>query len=144
MSSALPLATPSRSGMSNRTTSPSCFWPASSARVPPICPAPISAIFLRAMPKTPDFLRAARGSAIRRERQGDYAGLSDRMLFEVSQQEFRGLGRRLVHDEMADTGQHFHGEGSAHKFARAVCGIRADRRVGVAPDVERRHLDGAD
>jgi hypothetical protein len=39
--------------------------------VPPICPAPISAIFLRAMPKTPDFLRAARGSAIQPKRQGD-------------------------------------------------------------------------
>ena len=41
-------------GTSNRTTSPSSFRPASRASVPPICPAPISAIFLRAMRNSPD------------------------------------------------------------------------------------------
>src|SRR5215208_2011331 len=35
--------------MSTRTTSPSSFCPARSAIVPPIWPAPMSAIFLRAM-----------------------------------------------------------------------------------------------
>src|SRR5260370_42675690 len=47
MSSALPCGTPSTT--SNSTTSPSSFRPASKAKVPPIWPAPISAIFLRAM-----------------------------------------------------------------------------------------------
>src|SRR5271168_380966 len=48
MSSALPCGTPSTT--STRRTSPSSLRPARSARVPPICPAPISAILLRAMP----------------------------------------------------------------------------------------------
>src|SRR5437588_13077885 len=47
MSSAFPCGTPST--MSNSTTSPSSLTPASSARVPPIWPAPISAILLRAI-----------------------------------------------------------------------------------------------
>ena len=47
MSSALPAATPGKT--SNMTTSPSSFRPIRWARVPPILPAPISAIFLRAM-----------------------------------------------------------------------------------------------
>ena len=47
MSSALPCGTPST--MSNRTTSPSCLRPMRWASVPPIWPAPIKAIFLRAM-----------------------------------------------------------------------------------------------
>jgi hypothetical protein len=42
--------------------------------VPPICPAPISAIFLRAMRKTP-VRDAPRGSAISQERQGDGHGV---------------------------------------------------------------------
>src|SRR6201995_2898383 len=48
MSSALPCGTPSTT--STRRTSPSSLSPARRARVPPICPAPISAILLRAMP----------------------------------------------------------------------------------------------
>src|ERR1700758_3798463 len=48
MSSALPCGTPSTT--STRTMSPSSLSPARSAKVPPICPAPISAILLRAMP----------------------------------------------------------------------------------------------
>src|ERR1700730_3574905 len=48
MSSALPCGTPSTT--STRRMSPSSFSPARSASVPPICPAPISAILLRAMP----------------------------------------------------------------------------------------------
>ena len=47
MSSALPCGTPST--MSNSTTSPSSLRPARWARVPPIWPAPMSAILLRAM-----------------------------------------------------------------------------------------------
>src|SRR3712207_4557553 len=47
MSSPLPCGTPS--AMSNRTTSPSSFSPTRWASVPPICPAPTSAIFFRAM-----------------------------------------------------------------------------------------------
>ena len=47
MSNALPCGTPST--MSNSTTSPSSLRPMSSASVPPICPAPIRAIFLRAI-----------------------------------------------------------------------------------------------
>src|SRR5437870_4799854 len=47
MSSAFPCGTPSTT--SNITTSPRFFKPASKARVPPIWPAPIRAIFLRAM-----------------------------------------------------------------------------------------------
>src|SRR5512140_820072 len=50
-SRALPLATPSK--RSTRTTSPSDRWPAKSASVPPICPAPMSAIFFRADIATP-------------------------------------------------------------------------------------------
>src|ERR1700732_3115940 len=48
MSSALPCGTPSTT--STRRMSPSSFSPARSASVPPICPAPISAILLCAMP----------------------------------------------------------------------------------------------
>ena len=44
-SSALPLATPSFSGMSNRTTSPSSLRATSEASSPPMLPAPMSAIF---------------------------------------------------------------------------------------------------
>ena len=51
------------------------------------------------------------------------------------------LGRRLVHHEVADARQHFHGVGRAHEFAGALGGIGTDRGVGIAPDVERRHLD---
>ena len=51
MSSDLPWGTPST--MSNSTMSPSSFRPASSARVPPICPAPTNAILLRAMRSVP-------------------------------------------------------------------------------------------
>src|SRR5829696_4921183 len=47
MSSPLPWGTPSM--MSNRTTSPSSFRPMRWASVPPICPAPMSAILLRAI-----------------------------------------------------------------------------------------------
>src|SRR3954452_5584936 len=47
MSSPLPCGTPS--AMSKRITSPSSFRPARWASVPPICPAPMSAIFFRAM-----------------------------------------------------------------------------------------------
>src|SRR5687768_836680 len=47
MSSALPLATPSFSGMSRSTTSASSLRPASIAISPPMLPAPITAIFLR-------------------------------------------------------------------------------------------------
>src|SRR5439155_18106333 len=47
MSSAFPCGTPSTT--SNSTTSPSSFNPASKASVPPIWPAPIRAILLRAM-----------------------------------------------------------------------------------------------
>src|SRR3954452_5504055 len=50
MSSALPSGMPS--AMSNRTISPSSFRPASRASVPPIWPAPTSAIFLRAMKRS--------------------------------------------------------------------------------------------
>ena len=50
-SSALPCGTPST--MSNRTTSPSSFSAARCASVPPICPAPMRAIFLRAMSPNP-------------------------------------------------------------------------------------------
>src|SRR6266542_784948 len=46
-SSALPCGMPS--AMSNSTTSPSCFSPMRCASVPPIWPAPINAILLRAM-----------------------------------------------------------------------------------------------
>src|ERR1700761_9387350 len=59
MSSALPCGTPSTT--STRRTSPSSLSPARSARVPPICPAPISAILLRAMPMP--FVCGARASA---------------------------------------------------------------------------------
>src|SRR5215471_4179908 len=51
MSSPLPCGAPSR--MSKSTTSPSCFKPASSASVPPICPAPTNAILLRAILEIP-------------------------------------------------------------------------------------------
>src|SRR5690606_31839841 len=44
-SRALPWGTPSATSM--RTTSPSCFWAASKAMVPPICPAPTSEILVR-------------------------------------------------------------------------------------------------
>src|SRR4051812_16090196 len=47
MSSPLPWGIPS--AMSKRTTSPSSFKPMRWASVPPICPAPTSAIFFRAM-----------------------------------------------------------------------------------------------
>src|SRR4051812_49645544 len=125
MSSALPLAVPSAAGTSNRTMSPSSFWPASSARVPPICPAPISAIFLRAMRKTPvreggAWYRDSRGPARTR------AGFSDRMLLEVRQQQFRGAGGGLIHDKMPHAGQHFHGIGRADELGSAVGGIRPD------------------
>src|ERR1700737_3615260 len=51
MSRALPWGVPSTT--SYRTTSPSSFWAASSARLPPIWPAPMRAIFLRAMVSMP-------------------------------------------------------------------------------------------
>src|SRR5579864_7395896 len=60
MSSALPCGTPSTT--SNSTTSPSSLRPASSASVPPIWPAPISAILLRAMAF---LLRAGRRASYR-------------------------------------------------------------------------------
>src|SRR3954451_16502339 len=47
MSRLLPCGTPS--AMSKRITSPSSFRPARWASAPPICPAPMSAIFFRAM-----------------------------------------------------------------------------------------------
>ena len=46
-----PAASPS--GMSNRTTSPSSFMPTRWASSPPMLPAPMSAIFLRAMLRNP-------------------------------------------------------------------------------------------
>ncbi len=59
-SSALPCGTPST--MSNRTTSPSSFIAARCASVPPICPAPTRAIFLRAMsPKSSEIVGIGRG-----------------------------------------------------------------------------------
>src|SRR5512143_114262 len=48
-SRALPLAGFSSSGMSRMTMSPSSFWAASMARIWPICPPPMRAIFLRMM-----------------------------------------------------------------------------------------------
>src|ERR1700738_105714 len=51
MSRALPWGVPSTTSYS--TTSPSSFWAASSARLPPIWPAPMRAIFLRAMVSMP-------------------------------------------------------------------------------------------
>src|SRR5437870_329879 len=60
MSSALPCGTPST--MSQRMMSPSSLSPASSAMVPPTCPAPTSAILLRAM-LLPFVCARARGAA---------------------------------------------------------------------------------
>src|SRR6202011_1900404 len=62
MSSALPCGTPSTT--STRRMSPSSFSPARSASVPPICPAPISAILLRAMP-IPFLCGAVAGARLR-------------------------------------------------------------------------------
>src|ERR1700726_389159 len=67
MSSAFPCGTPST--MSNSTTSPSSLTPASSANVPPIWPAPISAILLRAISNS-----LVRGG----ERRGSYREFPDR------------------------------------------------------------------
>src|SRR6266478_4470102 len=63
MSSAFPCGTPSTT--SNSTTSPSSFKPASKASVPPIWPAPIRAIFLRAMGMSSSWGEG-------RERRGSY------------------------------------------------------------------------
>src|SRR6202011_5297249 len=62
MSSALPCGTPSTTSTS--LMSPSCLSPARRARVPPICPAPISAILLRAMP-IPFLCGAGAGARLR-------------------------------------------------------------------------------
>ena len=59
MSSALPWGMPS--AMSKSTTSPSSLSAARWASVPPICPAPISAIFDLAMPVSPDGAKPAFG-----------------------------------------------------------------------------------
>src|SRR5690349_10749239 len=117
MSSALPLAVPSACGMSNSTMSPRSFWPASRARVPPICPAPISAIFLRAMRKSP-FLKAARGSAIPTERQ-ERAG-SHGMPGDMGEHQLGRLLRGLVHYEMPDTGQHLQAIGRGYELGGAA------------------------
>src|SRR5690348_2014380 len=53
--------------MSQRTTSPSCFKPASRASVPPIWPAPTSAILLRAIE---DLFLGGVGRAESAERRG--------------------------------------------------------------------------
>src|SRR5947209_12422860 len=54
--------------MSNSTTSPNFLRPASKASVPPIWPAPISAILLRAMGKSSS--RKARGVLARKPERG--------------------------------------------------------------------------
>src|SRR5688572_16493891 len=48
-SRALPFVMPLVAGMSNSTTSPSCFCAHCSASCPPMLPAPMRAIFLRAI-----------------------------------------------------------------------------------------------
>src|SRR5437763_7735995 len=68
MSSAFPCGTPST--MSNSTTSPNSLSPANKANVPPIWPAPTSAILLRAIGK---FL-AKRGRARRRGSYREFRG----------------------------------------------------------------------
>src|SRR3954466_12635931 len=57
ISSALPSGMPS--AMSNRAMSPSSFKPASRASVPPIWPAPTSAIFLRAMKRSSSLMNSS-------------------------------------------------------------------------------------
>src|SRR5215470_2869992 len=86
MSSAFPCGTPSTTSTS--VTSPSSLSPARSARVPPICPAPISAILLRAM-RTPFRVRAGAGARPR-------ADLGLQMLVEERHRVQPQLGRRSL------------------------------------------------
>src|SRR3954451_25375836 len=73
MSSPLPCGTPS--AMSKRTTSPSSFRPTRWASVPPICPAPISAILLRAIGRPDPFGEGPRrGARLFRLRGGPASG----------------------------------------------------------------------
>src|SRR5437016_4538218 len=129
MSSALPLAMPSASGMSNRTMSPNSFWPASSASVPPICPAPISAIFLRAMRKTP-VREAARGSAISEKRQDEWKtgtiqiqGLRSPKYWRERAEEARALGDD-IRDATVKT--------TMKRVARMYDRLAAAQREGIA------------
>src|SRR3569623_743068 len=80
-SSALPLARPSFSGMSNSTTSPSSLRATRAASSPPMFPAPIKAIFLR------DMLGAPFGEVAVRELQILDDGVAERRA--------RHLGRAL-------------------------------------------------
>jgi len=47
----------------------------------------------------------------------------------MRQQQFRGLGGRLIHHEVADIRQHFHGVGGAHEFAGAVAQLGPEARA---------------
>src|SRR5438046_2496836 len=68
MSSALPCGTPSTT--SNITTSPSSLRPASKAKVPPIWPAPTSAILLRAMGMSSSWAEGEMARVLPRNRKG--------------------------------------------------------------------------
>src|ERR1700730_16549011 len=80
MSSALPCGTPSMT--SNSTTSPSSFKPASKASVPPICPAPTSAILLRAIPRP---LRLGGARVLLRNLDGSKRGVGARGCRKIGQ-----------------------------------------------------------
>ena len=51
------------------------------------------------------------------------------------------LGIAVQH--MADARQDFHGKGRTDELTRTLRGVGSDRGIGIAPDIERRHLDWA-
>src|SRR4029079_4792684 len=92
-SSAFPFATPSFSGMSNSTTSPSSWRAHSAARSPPMLPAPIRAIL---------FLRDIRNSSLRVELE-----VVDDRVAEGRTRDFFGAfhqARKIVGDDLLRNG----------------------------------------
>src|SRR6266542_4184509 len=113
--------------MPTRTTSPRFRWPHSSAIVPPICPAPMSAIFLREAMSFSPF-----------ERGASRLHVLDDLVAELGALHLCRVGDALLlHEPREVVGDPVRGDGAVHPLDDEVRGLVSLRRLRPLPLLPR-------